>query len=99
MILYRPDGEQMGPEDWSQIDNTLAVSLDGAHIEDTDGDTTDDRFLLVLNGHHEAVTFTLPKTARPWNIVLTTGEPDETPEIDEHRITLAERMLVLCHSS
>jgi len=39
---------------------TLAVALDGRHIEDAEGDTTRDRFLLLVNAHHEPVDFTAP---------------------------------------
>ena len=44
----------------------LAVALDGRQIEDADGETTDDRFLLLLNAHHEPVKFTVPPGPDAW---------------------------------
>ena len=61
MVLYRPDGQQMTEDDWEHpTSNALAVSLDGRQIEDAEGETSDDRFLLLLNAHHERVEFTIP---------------------------------------
>ena len=62
MVLYRPDGRHMTADDWQRPHHarTLAVALDGRQIADTDGDTTSDRFLLLLNAHHEPVKFTIP---------------------------------------
>ena len=61
MVLYRPDGEEMSHQDWeNQPANSLAVALDGRLIEDAEGETTYDRYLLLLNGHWEPVEFTIP---------------------------------------
>ena len=49
MVLYRADGRQMSAEDWQDPTmRTLAVALDGRQIAGTDGGTTGDRFLLLL---------------------------------------------------
>ena len=74
MVLYRADGKQMTPEDWQNPTiRTLAVALDGRHIADEDGDTTSDRYLLLLNAHHEPAKFTIPPGPLAWDAVLTTG--------------------------
>jgi glycogen operon protein len=97
MVLYRPDGEPMAEEDWQDPSaRTLAVALDGRHIEDADGDTSTDRFLLLLNAHHESVEFTIPLGRTGWSAVLTTGGPDDTPQVtDAGSITLDPRSLLL----
>jgi isoamylase len=82
MVLYRPDGQQMAEEDWQNPDSrTLMVALDGRQIEDADGETSGDRFVLLLNAHYEPVEFTLPSGSKAWEVVLTSAEPGETPEI------------------
>ncbi|HLI01355.1 MAG TPA: glycogen debranching protein GlgX [Acidimicrobiales bacterium] len=101
MVLYRPDGQQMTTEDWQNpLARTLAVALDGRQIEDTEGDTRPDRFLLLLNSHYEPVTFTLPTGRTGWHAVLTTGEPDETPKISRKgTVTLEGRSMLLLHTA
>ena len=100
MVLYRPDGQQMTDQDWQNPDaHALAVALDGRQIDDAEGDTTTDRFLLLLNAHHEPTEFTIPVTSVPWSAVLTTGEPDDTPTVTENTISLEARSLMLFHAS
>ena len=100
MVLYRPDGKPMEPEDWQSPDtNSLAVALDGRHIEDSEGETSRDRYLLLLNAHWEPVEFTIAPGGHHWFVVLTSGEPDDIPEISSDRtITLEARSLLLMHS-
>ncbi|HXW82668.1 MAG TPA: hypothetical protein VEJ84_24435, partial [Acidimicrobiales bacterium] len=101
MVLYRPDGNQMTAEDWQNpTARTLAVALDGRQITDADGDTTRDRFLLLLNAHHDPVEFTIPISSATWKAVLTTGGPDDTPPISpKGTITVDARALLLLQSS
>ncbi len=100
MVLYRPDGKPMEQPDWENPEtNSLAVALDGRHIEDSEGETSRDRYLLLLNAHWEAVEFTIPPGGGHWFVVLTSGEPDETPEVSPERtITLEPRSMLLMHS-
>ncbi len=100
MVLYRPDGREMRPEDWENpATNSLAVALDGRHIEDSDGETSRDRYLLLLNAHWEDVQFTIPPGGGYWFSVLTSAEPGEIPEIGEDRmVTVGARSLLLLHS-
>ena len=97
MVLYRPDGAEMTPDDWEQAaTNTLAMAIDGRHISDGDGETTSDRFVLLLNAHHEATEFRLPTDDRRWEAVLTSVEPDDTPAVgDDGTVTLPDRSLLL----
>jgi len=97
MVLYRPDGEQMSEDDWANAaTNTLLVALDGRQIEDEDGETSHERFLLLLNAHHEPVEFTLPAGRSKWQAVLTSAGPDDTPQMTPQRtITLEDRSLLL----
>jgi isoamylase len=101
MVLYRPDGQPMSPEDWGNpTARTLAVALDGRHIEDAEGETAPDRFLLMLNAHHEPVEFTIPPGRNKWHAVLTSAGPDDTPSITRRRtITVEGRSLLLLHSA
>ena len=100
MVLYRADGRQMTAKDWQDpFARTLSMSLDGRQIEDAEGETSTDRFLLFLNAHYEPVRFTIPPGRAQWSAVLTTGNPDETPKLTNRRtITLASRSLLLLHS-
>ena len=100
LVLYRPDGEQMSADDWQNpMARTLAVALDGRQIADVEGDTSRDRFLLLLNAHHEPVEFKIPARRTVWKAVLTTGGPDDTPEIAPGgTILLDSRALLLLHS-
>jgi isoamylase len=102
MVLYRPDGAEMSDEDWQdQGSKTLAVALDGRQIQDADGDTTRDRFLLLVNAHHEPVDFTVPAGGRrPWRVVLTTDDPDPIEPVSSGDIlSVRDRSLLLLHSS
>jgi isoamylase len=100
MVMYRPDGKEMAEDDWLEpATNALAMVLDGRHIEDGDGETSRDRFLILLNAHWEPVEFTIPGWGR-WKAVLTSGGPDDTPQITPERtITLEGRSLLLLHSA
>ena len=97
MVLYRADGKQMKEEDWLVPHaRTLAVSLDGRQIEDAEGERGRERFLLLLNAHFEPVQFTIPLGGSAWQVVLTSGEPDETPPIQRGGvIEVADRSFLL----
>jgi isoamylase len=101
MVLYRPDGKQMSAQDWEDsFARALAMSLDGRQIEDAEGETSADRFLLLLNAHFEPVRFTIPPGRAKWEAVLTTGKPEDTPKLTSRRtITLDARSLLLLHSA
>jgi isoamylase len=101
MVLYRADGKQMLEPDWEDPSaKTLAISLDGRQIEDAEGDTFKERFLVLFNAHYEAVTFTIPVGRSPWQVVLTSAEPDETPPLQpDGVIDVPERSFLLLVAS
>lgn len=77
---FRPDGQEMTEDDWQQgYVRCLGVRLAGDHIEEKNhlGDAiSDDTFLLLMNAHHEAITFMLPEhgSDRHWQLVLDTSQ-------------------------
>ncbi len=99
------DGEEMGDaewgEDWVRV---IGLGLGGDVLPEVDPlgqPVTDDTFLLLLNGHHEDVPFTLPSCfgAERWEPVLDTSQ-DEPFAIREPIATgtayeLCARSLVL----
>ena len=60
----RPDAQHMTEQDWTaELVPTIAIFLNGRGIPDRNeiGERiVDDSFLLLINAHHEPVTFTLP---------------------------------------
>ncbi len=97
MVLYRADGKQMVEADWQDPSaKTLAISLDGRQIEDAEGDTDSERFLVLLNAHYEPVTFTLPPGHTGWQIVLSSVEPSEAPTVQDGSVLeVADRSFLL----
>ncbi len=77
----RPDGEQMNDEDWSTgFAKAVAIFLNGRGIPDRTAlgePITDDSFLLLINAHHQPITFTLPNQTYglAWEIVMDTADP------------------------
>jgi isoamylase len=100
MVLYRPDGQEMAPEDWENPElRSLAVALDGRRITDSEGDTSPERFVLLVNGDPEPVRFTLAPNARHWFVILTSCDPAQSLQVGADRgIDLEGRSLVLLHS-
>jgi glycogen operon protein len=77
---FRPDGRAMGGEDWTN-GHALAVCvfLNGSNMAEVDyrGEAlTDDSFLLLMNGHGEAIEFVLPDRSfgREWRVELDTSD-------------------------
>jgi glycogen operon protein len=86
---FDPQGTEMTDEQWQE----LHVSCIGAFINGDDvgidrrGErVTDDRFLLLLNGHHEPIPFTLPppRWSAAWVVDLDTASgavhADDAPQ-------------------
>jgi glycogen operon protein len=99
LALYRPDGKPMADDDWANpTSKSLSVALDGRQIEDEDGDTSRDRFLLLVNAHSEPVTFVVPVGGTVWRVVLTTDEPVDTPDLHQgDEVSVRDRSLLLMH--
>jgi glycogen operon protein len=78
---YTPAGEEMSDEDWEAgYARSVAVFLNGEAIREPDArgeHVTDDRFWLLLNGHHEAIGFTLPDVGagERWEVEIDTHAP------------------------
>jgi glycogen operon protein len=82
---FRPDGDPMGDDDWTNgFALAVAVYLNGSALPDVDArgePVTDDSFLLLMNGHGEPVDFVLPsrRFARSWVVELDTDEAGAPP--------------------
>ncbi len=78
LAWFRPDGKEMTDEDWgSGYARSLGLRLAGDAIEETDErgqPIQDETLLILLNMHHEPLTFTLPAHKRGvrWVPVLDT---------------------------
>jgi glycogen operon protein len=77
----RPDGRHMSEEDWQREGTrSLGIYLNGQGIPDRDllgMRIVDDSFLLLVNAHHQQVTFSLPdeEYGRAWETVVDTADP------------------------
>jgi glycogen operon protein len=78
---FRPDGRKMTQRDWKRDDGrVIGLFLNGEELQEatTEGrPVVDDSFLLLFNGHHEDVEFTLPGAGfgHAWESELSTAEP------------------------
>ncbi|MEW6638390.1 MAG: glycogen debranching enzyme GlgX, partial [Actinomycetota bacterium] len=74
-----PDGDEMTDEEWaSSFARSLGVQMSGILEGEVDAQgrpEEDDDFLLLLNAHHEGISFTIPQNpddAR-WELVMDTS--------------------------
>ncbi|MFC4531853.1 glycogen debranching protein GlgX [Sphaerisporangium dianthi] len=80
IVWLTPSGKEMTSGDWhSGFGKAMAVFLNGEAISEPGprGERiTDDSFLLLVNAHHENITFTLPggEFGPGWQPVLDTAE-------------------------
>ncbi|MGI8730681.1 MAG: glycogen debranching enzyme, partial [Solirubrobacteraceae bacterium] len=87
---FRLDGRRMTGRDWARTDrNVLGLFLNGHEFPyrgHRGEKIVDDSFLLLINGHHEDVTFTLPakRWGQRWAIELSTAEPAVEPASATH---------------
>ncbi|WP_131104392.1 glycogen debranching protein GlgX [Ornithinimicrobium sufpigmenti] len=78
ILWYSPDGTPMTEEGWHSRRQAVTVFLNGEAITERDErgqPLIDDHFLLLFNGHHEAVPFTVPIgiNAASWDAVVDTS--------------------------
>jgi isoamylase len=79
IVWLTPDGREMTDEEWHQSEaRCLGLLLQGdATNEDDDRGqpVIDDDFVLLLNSHHEAIPFLLPRLgdSDAWQVVLDTA--------------------------
>ncbi len=98
----RPDGEEMGPEDWRRTEaGGFGFILGGDAIPSVDerGERlVDDSVMVFLNANHEGMTFTFPsdEAAGNWLLELDTGDPGKAQDtaVSGH-YDLAPRSLVV----
>jgi len=83
IVWFRADGKRMGPKDWEEGGwmRTLGMYLNGRapEIRDSEGQCTEDMdFLLLLNSHHEPVSFRISHELFPtgWKIAFDTARPE-----------------------
>jgi len=78
---FAPQGNEMDELDWRNgYARSLMVFLNGRAIPEPDPrgrPIVDDDFLLLFNGHHEPVDFTMPPAAyaEMWQVCLDTSKP------------------------
>ncbi|HEV8151374.1 MAG TPA: glycogen debranching protein GlgX, partial [Solirubrobacteraceae bacterium] len=83
---FRPDGRRMTQKDWGD-GHVVGVFLNGGEIADVTPEgrpIEDDSFLVLFNGHHEDVTFTLParRFGAVWTHEFDTAVPSLEPDGD-----------------
>lgn len=87
----------MSDGDWESGRSQIGAFLNGQAITGTDRQgqvVVDDSFLLLFNGHHEAVDWTLPKHwGGAWTVLLDTAGPDREGQDAEagQRLPVAAR--------
>jgi glycogen operon protein len=99
---FRADGNKMTSGDWRSGFPVLGLFLNGEEIpaRGAQGERiTDDSFLLLVNGHHEDVTFTLPvrRFGACWEVEIDTADPDGEGRFDalEEVAVIARGIVVL----
>jgi isoamylase len=108
IVWFRADGKRMQVKDWEDGGwmRTLGMFINGAapEIRDAAGQCAEDAdFLLLLNAHHEAISFRISHELRPfgWKVAFDTARPKlsaEEPVRRNRLISLAARsFVVLCH--
>jgi isoamylase len=87
LAWLRPDGEEMNPEDWQRpwlASIGLMLGGDAIRMLDEKGQrVVGDGLLVLMNAHHEPVTFSLPEDGSgTWLLELDTADsakPADTP--------------------
>ena len=105
IIWLNPDGSETRDDDWNQASShCLGVYFAGGKLIETDGRgrrLKDINLLLLLNAHHEDITFKLPQFEEHeyWGVLLDTQDAIGTPDISRYKTKqaypLGGRSLVL----
>jgi len=86
IVWLRPDGQEMSDEEWGLgWVRCLGMILNGETIGEVDESgepIKDDTFLILLNCHHEAIQFFVPKPpgSEKWEVVVDTNNPQLEPD-------------------
>ncbi len=97
----RPDGGEMSDHDWDSGIATVGVFLNGEAITDRDRRgqrVSDDSLLLLFNGFHEVVDWTLPKQwGEWWELIVDTAGPEREDEAfsTDRNLPVAPRSVVV----
>ncbi len=88
LVWLRPDGQEMSDHEWEhEHARCLGVYYSGAALNEVDRigrPVRDDDFLMLFNGHHEAVTFVVPTLGDgPWRLVFDTVGAHPEPHARE----------------
>ncbi len=87
---FRPDGRRMTQRDWTDGErHVIGLFLNGHEFpyRGLRGEQiVDDTFLLLINAHHEDVTFALParRWGHRWALELSTADPTAEPGCVEY---------------
>jgi isoamylase len=105
ILWLRPDGMEMTDEEWKQDSaRSLGVLLSGKGLQEQDDrghPITDETFLLLLNAHHEQISFHLPNASSDagWvPVVDTSCQTSDHPDVqyaNENPYPLQARSLVV----
>ena len=106
IVWFRADGKRMVAKDWEGGGwmRTLGMFMNGKapEIRDSKGQGTEDSdFLLLINAHHEPVSFRISHELYPsgWKVAFDTARPtlpEEKESVKRNRlVNLAARSLVV----
>ncbi len=106
IVWFRADGKRMSPKDWEEGGwmRTLGMYLNGRspEIRNSASQCTQDMdFMLLLNSHHEPVSFRISHELFPtgWKIAFDTARPEMETDRELVRrnrlVSLAARSFVL----
>jgi isoamylase len=106
IVWFRADGKRMAAKDWEGGGwmRTLGMFMNGKapEIRDSKGQGTEDSdFLLLINAHHEPVSFRISHELYPsgWKVAFDTARPtlpEEKESVKRNRlVNLAARSLVV----
>ncbi|MEZ4353446.1 MAG: glycogen debranching protein GlgX [Myxococcota bacterium] len=89
VVWLRPDGEEMGVDDWSERGTrALAMLVDGeanGEVDERGRPVQGDTLLIVFNADERGLLFRLPRLAAGghWSLVLATDEPERAGRCDD----------------
>ncbi|RYZ36808.1 MAG: glycogen debranching enzyme GlgX, partial [Myxococcaceae bacterium] len=106
LAWFRPDGTEMGPEDWQKpFVRSLAYLLGGDAIPTPDERgqrVIGDALLVLLNAHHDTVSFTVPPVGEggQWMLELYTADDKRGDEqMKPGKFDMAGRSLAVFRKS